>query len=89
MSVEQVEIIIPSSDADKKKLKDAIIEADGCLIRIDAEKDQVKTILENLAEEFQIDKKTLRKTLSIYHKQNKHKVDSEKDNVDQLYDALF
>ena len=82
-------IIIPSAPSDEKKIMDAIVEADNSLIRIDAEKDQIKAIMENLAEAFpDIDKKYFKKMLNVYHKQNFDATTTESENFTTLYQAI-
>jgi len=83
------EIIVPTSPADQKKILDAVKEADNSLVRIDAEKDQIKAIIEDIAESFEgLNKKYIRKLITTYHKQNIDKLSVENDDFQELYQAI-
>jgi len=59
-----------SNPADRKKIKDAIVEISGSMTRISAEKDFIKDAVAELYKNFQIPKKTLNKMAKTYHKQS-------------------
>ncbi len=80
--------IIPSSEADREAIFAAIKEADECMIRIDAEKDQIKAIVENIAEKYEIKKSLISKMIRIYHKQNLSKIEQENSELIEAYDAI-
>lgn len=83
------QVIIPTSPADQKTILEAVKEADNCLIRIAAEKDQVKAIVDDLAEKFEgLNKKYIRKLISTYHKQNFDKVTAELEDFTELYETI-
>jgi len=84
------EVIIPTNPADKKTILDAVKEADQCLFRIESEKDQVKAIVDDLAEKFpDLDKKYLKKLITTYHKQNIDKLTAEQEDFVELYEAII
>ena len=58
------------SPEDKKKVADAIREMSDSMLRIDAEKDLMKDIVDVTNEKYEVDKKHFRKLATIYHKQN-------------------
>lgn len=89
MSAPVSELIIPSNPVDLKKIKDAMVEAEGCLLRIASEKDQVKAILDTLNENYpDIPKKAIRKMINIHFKANLDQVVGEMDDVANLYESV-
>lgn len=83
------EIIIPSSPADLKKLKDGIDEITNSMTRVDGEKEYQKEAIEELSEQTGIDKKYIRRMATDAHKdQFKKKVD-EMDEYAQLYESVM
>jgi hypothetical protein len=75
-------------DQDRKKIRDAMQEASNSLIRIDAEKDLIKNIVEDLNEAFEIPKKTLSKMIKVYHKQNFQEEVASHDEFETLYETI-
>jgi len=78
-----------STIEDKKKLANAIKEISDSMTRMDAEKDLIKDIIQVSYENFEIDKKHIRKLAMIYHRQNMSEVKYEYDEVETLYEELF
>ena len=82
------EIIVPSNPADQEAIKKALVEADESMIRISAEKEHIKAIIENVEEKYKLDKKYVRKLISVYHKQNFDKVEAESEEFSLLYSTI-
>jgi len=82
-------VIIPSSDADKKRIKDCVIEISNSMTRIAAEKDFIKEAILGCCDEVEIDKKHLRKMATIYYKQNLSEVVGEIEEVEALYENVI
>jgi hypothetical protein len=83
------QIIIPTNPADVKTIFDAIKEGDNSMIRIAAEKDQIKAIIDDLAEKFpDIGKKHIRKMISVYHKQNFPVITTDSEDFAELYESV-
>jgi len=83
------EVVIPTSPADQATILVAIKEADDSLNRIASEKEQVKAIVEDLAEKFEgLNKKYIRKLITTYHKQNFDKMTAESEDFVELYEAI-
>ena len=80
-----INITIPSSAADKKKIRDCIREIHGAITRIDAEKDFIKEAAAALQDAVGIPKKYINRMARIYHKQNLPQVTSEISDLEQLY----
>lgn len=83
------EIVIPSAPADQKKILEAMKEASDSMLRIEAEKDQIKAIISSLDEDFEgLNKKYIRKLISTYHKNNIDKQIGESEDFQELYAAI-
>tara|TARA_R110000868_G_scaffold276552_3_gene536234 strand:+ start:577 stop:831 length:255 start_codon:yes stop_codon:yes gene_type:complete len=82
-------IIIPSSPADIKQIKDCMTEVSNALTRMDAERDFIKQAISDLSEDVDIDKKCLRKMATVYHKQNLSEVTGEIEDLQALYEAVL
>jgi hypothetical protein len=57
-------------DHKKELLQKKLREISASLTRIEAERDLIKTIVEDASTELQLEGKTIRKVAKIYHKQN-------------------
>ena len=82
------QIVVPTNPADQKKILDAIKEADNSMMRIAAEKDQIKAIIEDVAEKYELPKKYVRKLITSYHKQNLAAIEQENEELVELYNAI-
>jgi hypothetical protein len=78
-----------SSPEDRKKVVGAIKELSDSMLRVDAEKDLQKDIVQATFEDTGVDKKHIRKLAVIYHKQSMNDVKSEFEDVEALYEELF
>ena len=81
-------VIIPSSEEDRKRIKDAMEEISNSYTRTEAERDFVKEAINSLAEDVDIPKNILRKMARIYHKQNMADVVSEVEDIEALMESL-
>ena len=81
-------IIIPSSDEDRKKIRGCMEEISNSYTRVEAERDFVKDAINALADEVDIPKNILRKMARIYHKQNMADVVSEVEDIEALMESI-
>jgi hypothetical protein len=81
--------MITLNPEEKKAVKSAIQEMSDSMLRIDAEKELMKDIVQVTFEKYGIDKKHFRKLANIYHKSNMDEVRTEFDDVETLYEELF
>lgn len=81
--------MITLTPEDKKKVAGAIQEMSDCMLRIDAEKELMKDIVDVTFEKYGVDKKHFRKLATIYHKSNFDEVRTEHDDIQTLYEELF
>lgn len=88
-TVEEPEIIVPSSPADRKALQDAIIEMNKSLNRIVGEQDYITETLKSLKEKYKIDTKWLRKMLTDFHKDQFDKTVKEADEYAELFEIIM
>ena len=86
MSTKQ--IIIPSSPADREKIRRVLRTVSESMTRIEAEKDLIKEEIAALAEEFDIPKKFLNRMARTYHRQNFKDVVEEQDDFETLYETV-
>jgi uncharacterized protein YydD (DUF2326 family) len=77
-----------SNEVDRKKFKDALQEISNSFTRMAAEKDLIKEIVDDLAESFELPKKTVNKLARIYYKQNLSQEVEEFDEVQTLYEEI-
>ena len=75
-------------EEDKKKIKGALQEASNSLTRIDAERDLVKNIMNDTSKNFQIPKKTVKKLIHVYHKQNFSEEVATHEEFESLYETV-
>lgn len=82
-------LIIPTNPADQKTILNAMVEADNSLIRIAAERDCIKNIVEELHKKFpDISKKYFNKMIKTYNKQNFSKIEEESSDFSDLYTTI-
>ena len=75
-------VIIPTSDEDKKRIKDCVIEISNAKTLMEAQRDFIKEAINSCVEDVEVDKKHLRKMADIYHKQNLLEVVGAVEDVD-------
>ena len=83
------DIVIPSSEADRKKIRDVVIEINGAMTRIASEKDFIKEAIERLTEEVEISKKVVSKMAKVYYKQNLSEVLGEAEDLESIYTIVM
>jgi hypothetical protein len=82
-------VIIPSNPADQKKIKDAVKEAADSLLRIDSEKEQIKTIVDLICEEHELPKSFVSRMIKTYHRSEFDKKVQEDDDFRALYETII
>lgn len=82
-------IILPSSEADRKRIKDCMEEISNSYLRQESEKTFVREALVSLEEDVGIPKKYLAKMARIYHKQNLQEIVSEIEEIEALIDTIL
>lgn len=82
-------VIIPTSDEDKKRIKDCVIEISNAKTMMEAQRDFIKEAINSCVEDVEVDKKHLRKMAEIYHKQNLLEVVGAVEDVEALYESVM
>lgn len=73
---------------DKKKFLNAIVEISNSMTRTEAERDLINEIIKDLSEEFDINKKIIRKIAKAYHKQNLNEEQQDHEEFVELYEEV-
>lgn len=81
--------MITLNPTEKKAVASAVQEMSDSMLRIEAEKELMKDIVDVTFEKYGVDKKYFRKIANIYHKQNLVDVRSENEELMDLYEELF
>ena len=79
---------LPSDTFGKKVIKDAMFEISGAMTRIEGERDYIKESIAKVCEDFELNKKTFRKLVNTYHKQNFSKEVAEHEEFEKMYEDL-
>ena len=78
-----------STPTDRKKVKDAISEISDSMTRIEAERELIKDIVNDIAENHERPKKFVKALATVYHKQSYSTVEAEQEEFTLLYETLF
>ena len=81
-------VIIPSSEEDRKRIRNAMEEISNSYTRVESERDFVKDAINALSEEVDVPKNILRKMARIYHKQNMQDVVAEVEDIEALMESI-
>lgn len=81
-------VIIPSSPEDRKKILAALNEGSDSLTRIAGERELLKEIIDTVSEDFDLPKKYVRKMINVHYKANLKAVNSENEDLVELYTAV-
>ena len=74
---------------DKQKLESTIKEMSNSMARATAESEFQKEAVEKVSKETGIDKKFVKQLATMYHKQSFVKFQTEREEVESLYEQLF
>jgi len=77
-----------SSPEDRKKIFAAIREVSNSMVRIEAERDLIKDIVKDVADNYQLSRKTVNKMAKVYHKQNLSQTVAEHDEFVETYEEI-
>ena len=79
-----------SNPADRKKIKDALQEISNSMTRMESERDLVKDIKADLAEEYKdkLTKKQIARMARVYHKQNFDEEVASHEQFEMLYEEI-
>jgi len=74
---------------DKQKLESAIKEISNSMALSKAQSEHQKSIIEKVNEDTGVDKKFIKQLATMYHKQSFAKVQTEREEIESLYEQLF
>ena len=77
------------SDADKKRVKEAVLQMNDSLTRAAAERDFQKEVINKMADELGVDKKLFRRMSKVYFKANYAQEQEENRNFEEMYDEVM
>ena len=77
------------SDADKKKLRNAINELNDSMTRVAAERDLQKETIIKVFEDLGVDKKLVRRMAKAYYQANFQSEVEENKNFEEMYDVVM
>lgn len=79
---------IPSTTAEKQKLKEMIGEITKCMLRIDAEREAMKEIIKDAADRYSLNKKMVRRIASTMYRSDYADVQAEHEEFEDLYESI-
>jgi hypothetical protein len=80
---------ILTNPADKKAIREALREVSGSLTRIEGERSLISETIKNVAEKYEIPKKTFRRMAKVYHKQNFNEELENHQEFENLYETVM
>lgn len=89
MTEESQSFTMPSSPADRKKIKDALHEMCGAMQFMEDKREFMKDVADSLKEQFEIPKKITMKMARTLYKNNYGDVSNEADQFTTLFESLF
>lgn len=92
MSIEnhpETNVIIPSSPADRQKIKLMITEMTHCMQRIADERSALKDITDEVSKQFNIPKKHVTKLAKTWFKRDFANVRAEQEDFETLYETIL
>ena len=79
---------IPQDPQRREAIRKVLIELSGSLTRIEGERDYIKETITKVCEEMELNKKTFRKLVKTYHKQNFSKEVADNDEFETMYELI-
>lgn len=80
--------MIVNNPAERETIVNALKEWSNSAVRVEAEKDLQKNIIEDLSDKVDIEKKYLNKLATMYHKQNFAQFQQEREEIEELYESI-
>lgn len=76
------------SQQQKVAIKSCLQEISNSLTRMEAERENIKEIVNRMAQEFEMNKRISRKLARIFHKRNIEEERAEQEEINTTYDAV-
>ena len=81
-------IIVPSSPADRQKLKIALEQITDSMARMDSEKEHIKEVITTIKENFELDPKHIRKMAKTMYDRSFADLQQENEDFELLYESV-
>lgn len=79
---------LPQDPAKRESIRKVLSELSGCLTRIEGERDYIKETVNKVCEDMELNKKTFRKLVRTYHKQNFSKEVADNEEFEAMYELI-
>ena len=79
---------IPSSAADRKAIFDCMKEISNSMARVEGEREFIREAIKDICEKQELNKKTFRKMVKVYHKQNYSQELEEHEEFESMYETI-
>ena len=89
MTVATHTVVVPTDPKQLKQIQKMVGEGTDCLLRIDAEREALKDIVEAIKEEFELPKSYISQMIKHKHKSDFDKKSTEFDDFTVLYEAVM
>ena len=80
--------MIVNNPNDREVILSALKEWSNSAVRVEAEKDLQKNIIDDLSDKVDIEKKYLNKLATMFHKQNFAQFQQEREEIEELYESI-
>lgn len=81
--------MVVNNPNDRDVILKALKEWSNSAVRVEAEKDLQKSIIEDLSDKVDIEKKYLNKLATMYHKQTFAQFQQEREEIEELYESII
>lgn len=81
--------MVVNNPTERETIVNALKEWSNSAVRVEAEKDLQKTIIEDLSDKVDIEKKYLNKLATMFHKQNFAQFQQEREEIEELYESII
>lgn len=88
LKLENVLKMVVNNPKDRETILNAVKEWSNSATRASAEKDLQKTIIADLADKVDVEKKYLNKLATMYHNQNFAQFQQEREEIEELYESI-
>jgi hypothetical protein len=77
------------SDAQRKELKEAIVQMNDSMTRVAAERDYQKETINNITDKTGVDKKIIRRMAKVYFRANYAQEQEDNRSFEEFYDGVM
>jgi hypothetical protein len=77
-----------SSPTDREKILRMIKEISDSMTRIESERDLINETIKDMSDQFQLNKKYIRRMAKVYHRQNFQQEKQEHEEFETLYEQV-